>query len=218
MVAAGLVGRSERSGKPYDRFRNRLMFPIHSPSGRLVGALVGARILLSDGTEGLTSVRLAHEKVLENWERARKIVSANIDFYRIRQEVEEQRQRWLANRRASDLLIPPGLALAEAEELGLAVVHALTVVVDRRADPVSAPLAPTARWQGMTPAAWLVAQARPTARAEPGLLVETLRLARVVSDLPPERWDEIVLEFWGSADPPLVRQVMDRWGLPGERG
>lgn len=57
-----------------------------------------------------------------------------------------------------------------------------------------------------------------TARAEPGLLVETLRLARVVSDLPPERWDEIVLEFWGSADPPLVRQVMDRWGLPGEHG
>ena len=37
LIAAGLVGRSERTGNPYDRFRQRLMFPIHSPSGRLVG-------------------------------------------------------------------------------------------------------------------------------------------------------------------------------------
>ncbi len=37
LIAAGLVGRSEKTGNPYDRFRQRLMFPIHSPSGRLVG-------------------------------------------------------------------------------------------------------------------------------------------------------------------------------------
>ena len=37
MIAAGLVGRSEKSGKPYDRFRHRLIFPIRNGSGRLVG-------------------------------------------------------------------------------------------------------------------------------------------------------------------------------------
>ncbi len=46
LIAAGLVGRSQRSGEPYDRFRHRLMFPIHNPSGRLVG--FGGRTLGDD--------------------------------------------------------------------------------------------------------------------------------------------------------------------------
>ena len=37
LEAAGLVGRSQKSGKPYDRFRHRLMFPIRAASGRLLG-------------------------------------------------------------------------------------------------------------------------------------------------------------------------------------
>lgn len=46
LVAAGLVGISERTDRPYDRFRHRLMFPIHSTSGRLVG--FGGRTLGDD--------------------------------------------------------------------------------------------------------------------------------------------------------------------------
>lgn len=46
LLAAGLVGRSERTGDLYDRFRHRLMFPIHLPSGRLVG--FGGRTLGDD--------------------------------------------------------------------------------------------------------------------------------------------------------------------------
>ena len=47
LIAAGLVARSDRaSQREYDRFRNRLMFPIRSPSGRLVG--FGGRTLGDD--------------------------------------------------------------------------------------------------------------------------------------------------------------------------
>lgn len=46
LEAAGLVARPEGGGDPYDRFRNRLMFPIRSPSGRLLG--FGGRTLGDD--------------------------------------------------------------------------------------------------------------------------------------------------------------------------
>jgi DNA primase len=46
LEAAGLAGRAERDQRPYDRFRNRLIFPIHNASGRLVG--FGGRTLGDD--------------------------------------------------------------------------------------------------------------------------------------------------------------------------
>ncbi len=47
LEAAGLVARSPRQpDRPYDRFRNRLMFPIRSPSGRLLA--FGGRTLGDD--------------------------------------------------------------------------------------------------------------------------------------------------------------------------
>lgn len=54
LEAAGLIGRSERrDNKPYDRFRNRLMFPIRNPSGRLVG--FGGRAMGDDPAKYLNS-------------------------------------------------------------------------------------------------------------------------------------------------------------------
>ena len=46
LVAAGLVGISQKDERPYDRFRHRLMFPIHTPTGRLAG--FGGRTLGDD--------------------------------------------------------------------------------------------------------------------------------------------------------------------------
>jgi WD40 repeat protein len=86
-------------------------------SARLVQVLVDARILLSAGEGGQATVRLAHARVLDSWQRASRIVADNADFYRIRAEVEEQRRRWEAGGRGSDRLISPGRPLADAESI-----------------------------------------------------------------------------------------------------
>jgi len=89
-----------------------------APAERLVRALIEARILLSSSGKDVATIRLAHQRVLESWKRATEIVDANVDFYRIRQEVEDQLRRWLASGRNRDFLIPSGLPLAEAEDIG----------------------------------------------------------------------------------------------------
>ena len=86
-------------------------------SKRLVKALIDARILLSSGKKGGASVRLAHERVLKSWRRAAGIVRDNADFYRLREDVADQLERWGAADKSDDLLIPPGLPLEEARKL-----------------------------------------------------------------------------------------------------
>lgn len=53
LLAVGLVARPEGGGEPYDRFRNRLVFPIRNPSGRLVG--FGGRTLGEDPAKYINS-------------------------------------------------------------------------------------------------------------------------------------------------------------------
>ena len=86
-------------------------------SATLVRALVDARILLSAGEGKAATVRLAHARVLDSWQRAKTIVEENADFYRIRADVEEQRRKWEAAGRSRDLLIGRGRPLAEAESI-----------------------------------------------------------------------------------------------------
>ncbi|HEX4964910.1 MAG TPA: toprim domain-containing protein, partial [Thermoanaerobaculia bacterium] len=53
LEAAGLIAKSEQRGDFYDRFRHRLMFPIHNPAGRLVG--FGGRTLGDDKAKYLNT-------------------------------------------------------------------------------------------------------------------------------------------------------------------
>lgn len=50
---AGLIAKSDRDGRPYDRFRHRLIFPIRNEAGRLVG--FGGRAMGDDPAKYLNS-------------------------------------------------------------------------------------------------------------------------------------------------------------------
>jgi eukaryotic-like serine/threonine-protein kinase len=86
-------------------------------SSRLVEALVNARILLTCGEGTAAGIRLAHQRVLTDWIRARQLVAASIRFFRIREDIEDRRRKWNDAGRSRDLLIPRGLPLAQAESI-----------------------------------------------------------------------------------------------------
>lgn len=72
---AGLVARSDRDGRPYDRFRHRLMFPIRSESGRLVG--FGGRAMGDDPAKYLNTAEtesFRKSRLLYGLEHAKKAI------------------------------------------------------------------------------------------------------------------------------------------------
>jgi tetratricopeptide (TPR) repeat protein len=88
-----------------------------APSRRLATALIEARILSTSGDGVTAGIRLAHQRVLTDWVRARQLVAASIRFFSIRDDVENQRRRWNGEGHSRDLLIAPGLPLARAESI-----------------------------------------------------------------------------------------------------
>ena len=85
-------------------------------STRLVDALTEARILVSGNDQDKApTIALAHQRVIEAWQRAQKVVAESEGLLRARDEVEEARRRWIDSGQQRDLLIPAGLPLSEAE-------------------------------------------------------------------------------------------------------
>jgi len=79
LEAAGLVGRRD-DGRPYDRFRHRLMFPIHNQSGRLVG--FGGRTLGDDKAKYINTVET------ERFHKGHLLYG----LFQARQEIREERR------------------------------------------------------------------------------------------------------------------------------
>ncbi|MGC9371245.1 MAG: hypothetical protein ACP5DX_17050 [Paracoccaceae bacterium] len=78
---------------------------------RLAEALVEARILVRDGE----SLRFAHETALTAWSRAAQALQEAETFLRVRAELERAEARWRGGGKRTDLLLPAGVRLAEAE-------------------------------------------------------------------------------------------------------
>jgi eukaryotic-like serine/threonine-protein kinase len=62
-------------------------------------------------------IRLAHERVLTSWRRARKIAETHRAFYRIRTDVEHEYRRWMEGGQRSEFLLAAGTPLLNAERI-----------------------------------------------------------------------------------------------------
>jgi WD40 repeat protein/TPR repeat protein len=74
-------------------------FPEGSPKHRLILALVdpGARLVVAETAGGTVStVRLAHEALISEWQTAREYVAGNAEALKTRRTVEERFARWQA--------------------------------------------------------------------------------------------------------------------------
>jgi hypothetical protein len=60
-------------------------------------------------------VRLAHERVLSSWGRAREIVKQHQAYFRIRADVERQYRRWAEGQKRREFLLAAGTQLYSAE-------------------------------------------------------------------------------------------------------
>ncbi len=93
---------------------------ITSPEARaLVETFVAARLFVTELADDTSSavVTVAHEALLWHWPRVQEWVGQNRDNLRIRSRVAGAAARWAAENKPSDLLLPGGKPLGEAETL-----------------------------------------------------------------------------------------------------
>jgi hypothetical protein len=108
-----------KSGAETNRPVLRSTFPEQGSEQRLIEVLLApnARLLTAEDRGDGAEIRLAHEALIQNWPRARTIITESANFLRVRDELEAQRRKWQAAHRRGEFLLARGLPLAEAESL-----------------------------------------------------------------------------------------------------
>jgi hypothetical protein len=86
------------------------------PTGWLIDALLQARILLASQSAHGSWLCIAHDRVITSWDRARVLTEKNRDFYRVKDAIEHQRQRWEESNLSAEFLIPAGAQITQGEE------------------------------------------------------------------------------------------------------
>ena len=91
---------------------------IHPEVRRLLETFVAARLFVTElGAGGDAVVTVAHEALLWHWPRVQEWVNQNRENLRIRGRIAVAAERWRQEERPSDLLLPRGKPLGEAETL-----------------------------------------------------------------------------------------------------
>jgi WD40 repeat protein len=106
------------SGMPVRR--HALAGALEGGAGRaeLVEALIGARLLTADRTDGGDrSISVAHEALLRHWPRVTQWIESNRDFLRARSRLAARLAEWNEHGKNDAYLIPAGPALGEAESI-----------------------------------------------------------------------------------------------------
>lgn len=87
-------------------------------SRALVDAFVQNRLFVTElAHDGGATVTVAHEALLWHWPRVGEWVAQNREHLRIRSRISVAAERWKTEGKSSDLLLPPGKPLIEAESL-----------------------------------------------------------------------------------------------------
>lgn len=87
-------------------------------SRELIETFVENRLFVTElADDGSSVVTVAHEALLWHWPRVKEWVAQNRENLRIRSRLSAAALRWIAEERPSDLLLPPGKPLVEAESL-----------------------------------------------------------------------------------------------------
>ena len=87
-------------------------------SHSLVQTFVENRLFVTElADDGSAVVTVAHEALLWHWPRVKEWVAQNRENLRIRYRIAAATERWLAESRPTDLLLPAGKPLVEAESL-----------------------------------------------------------------------------------------------------
>lgn len=87
-------------------------------SHELVDSFVNNRLFVTElADDGTSVVTVAHEALLWHWPRVKEWVAQNRENLRIRGRIAAAAERWIADDRPSDLLLPSGKPLVEAETL-----------------------------------------------------------------------------------------------------
>ena len=87
-------------------------------SRELIETFVENRLFVTElDDDGNAVVTVAHEALLWHWPRVKEWVAQNRENLRIRSRIVHAAERWIADNRPSDLLLPSGKPLVEAETL-----------------------------------------------------------------------------------------------------
>lgn len=108
---------AQHEGPVTARAAPRSAFPPGTAAEALVTALLSERLLLAEGDAASAQVRVTHEALLSRWPLARQLIEGDKERLVARGRLEDARRRWDARGKPGDLLLPDGLALAEAESL-----------------------------------------------------------------------------------------------------
>ena len=84
----------------------------------LIDTFVENRLFVTElADDGSAVVTVAHEALLWHWPRVMDWVALNRENLRIRARIAAAAERWAAESKSNDLLLPPGKPLVEAESL-----------------------------------------------------------------------------------------------------
>ena len=100
--------------------RKRALWPdLYTGKSRaLLDKFVENRLFVTElADDGSAVVTVAHEALLWHWPRVMEWVAQNRENLRIRARIAAAAQRWSAENKRTDLLLPPGKPLVEAESL-----------------------------------------------------------------------------------------------------